>query len=87
MKMHIGKLIEEEVKRQGLTPNQFAGLISTSRTNVYHIFNRETIDMELLARISKALHRNFFVEMAAEMASFFSQPSFVATRTLTKSCG
>lgn len=79
MKMHIGKLIEEEVKRQGLTPNQFAGLISTSRTNVYHIFNRETIDMELLARISKALHRNFFVEMAAEMASLLGAAEPPAT--------
>ena len=85
MKMHIGKLIEEEVKRQGLTPNQFAGLISTSRTNVYHIFNRETIDMELLARISKALKRNFFVEMTAEMASLLgtaTQPATMANYKL-----
>ena len=67
--MHIGKLIEEEVKRQGLTPNQFAGLISTSRTNVYNYFKKqENIDLEMLARISKVLHRNFFAEMAAEMA-------------------
>lgn len=66
MKNHIGKLIEEEVKRQGLTAEQFAGLISTSRTNVYHIYGRKNIDVELLARISQALHRNFFTVMAAE---------------------
>lgn len=69
MRTKIGQLIKEEVTRQGLTADQFAGLINTSRTNVYHIFNRDNIDMELLVRISKALHRNFFVEMASEMAS------------------
>ena len=79
MKMHIGKLIEEEVKRQGLTADQFAGLISTSRTNVYHIFKRDNIDLEMLARISKALHRNFFVEMTAEMASLLGTATPPAT--------
>ena len=79
MKMHIGKLIEEEVKRQGLTPNQFAGLISTSRSNVYNYFKRDNIDLEMLARISKALHRNFFVEMTAEMASLLGTATPPAT--------
>ena len=68
MKTKIGQLIKEEVERQGLTANQFAKMISTSRTNVYHRFNRDNIDMELLIRISKALHRNFFTEMASETA-------------------
>lgn len=86
MKTHIGKLIEEEVKRQGLTADQFAGLISVSRTNVYHIFGRENIDMELLGRISKALNRNFFTEMASEMASTLgvsAPPATMANLKLT----
>ncbi len=68
MRTKIGQLIKEEVERQGLTADQFAGLISTSRTNVYHIFNRENIDMELLVRISSALHRNFFTELYKDMS-------------------
>ncbi len=68
MKNSIGQLIEEEVKRQGLTPDQFGGLINTSRTNVYHIFKRTNIDMELLMRISQVLHRNFFLELYKDMA-------------------
>ncbi|MBR5084647.1 MAG: helix-turn-helix transcriptional regulator [Prevotella sp.] len=86
MKTHIGKLIEEEVKRQGLSADQFAGMINTSRTNVYHIFGRENIDMELLARISKALSRNFFTEMASEMASMLgisAPPATMANLKLT----
>lgn len=68
MKTKIGQLIKEEVERQGLTADQFAKMISTSRTNVYNLFNRDNIDMELLIRVSKALHRNFFTEMASETA-------------------
>ena len=65
--MHIGQLINEEVRRQGLTVEQFAELISMSRTNVYHIFNRESIDLDILIRISKTLHRNFVQEIATEI--------------------
>lgn len=68
MKTKIGQLIKEEVERQGLTADQFAKMISTSRTNVYDLFHRDNIDMELLVRISNALHRNFFAEMYKEMA-------------------
>ncbi len=64
MDIPIGQIIREEVDRQGMTIDEFAKRISTSRTNAYDIFNRLSIDMELLERISKVLHRNFFAEMA-----------------------
>lgn len=67
MKTKIGQLIKEEVERQGLTPKQFAGLISTSRQNLYSIYRRDYIEMEMLIRISKVLHRNFFTELYKEM--------------------
>ena len=79
MRTKIGQLIKEEVERQGLTADQFAGLISTSRTNVYHIFNRENIDMELLVRISNALHRNFFTELYKDMAEMLGAAEPPAT--------
>lgn len=67
MEKPIGQIIREEVERQGLTIDEFAKRISTSRTNAYSIFNRLSIDMELLARISMVLHRNFFADMAQHM--------------------
>lgn len=67
MDIPIGQIIREEVDRQGMTIDEFAKRISTSRTNAYDIFNRLSIDMELLERISKVLHRNFFAEMAQQM--------------------
>lgn len=67
MEKPIGQIIREEVERQGLTIDEFAKRICTSRTNAYGIFNRLSIDMDLLARISRVLHRNFFAEMAQQM--------------------
>lgn len=65
----LGHIIREEVKRQNLTIEEFAKRINTTRTNAYHIFDRESLDVELLARISQALHRNFFKEIAQETAT------------------
>ena len=67
MEKPIGQIIREEVARQGLTIDEFAKRICTSRTNAYGIFSRLSIDMELLKRISKVLHRNFFADMAQQM--------------------
>lgn len=67
MEKPIGQIIREEVDRQGLTIDEFAKRISTSRSNAYGIFSRLSIDMELLKRISKVLHRNFFADMAQQM--------------------
>ena len=35
---------------------------NTDRTNVYKILNKETIDLQLLIRISKLLHHDFLLE-------------------------
>ena len=59
-KTFIGKLIEDEVRRQQLTITEFSEKICCSRKNVYDIFKREGIDTRLLERISFILHRNFF---------------------------
>jgi len=61
---HIGHLIEQEVKRQGISATRFAEMINCARANVYNIFHRTNIDVGLLAIISKVLHRNFVMECA-----------------------
>jgi len=59
--MHIGKIIEEEFYRQGRSISWFAEKLCCDRTNVYKIFKRESIDTELLIRISLVLKHNFFI--------------------------
>lgn len=56
----IGRLIESELHRQERTTVWFARKLGCNRTNAYKIFRRESIDTELLFRISQILQYNFF---------------------------
>lgn len=58
--IHIGQLIKAELERQERSVTWFAKKLYCERTNVYSIFKRESIDTDLLLRISIVLHRNFF---------------------------
>ncbi|MBR6250587.1 MAG: hypothetical protein IKR17_05255 [Bacteroidales bacterium] len=59
-KIHIGHAIRDELKQQRRSASWLATELNCDRTNVYDIFNRTTIDTELLARISEILHFDFF---------------------------
>jgi transcriptional regulator with XRE-family HTH domain len=58
--IHIGKKIKEVVIQSRLKKTEFADLINISRTVVYDIFKRETIDTALLQKISNVLKHDFF---------------------------
>lgn len=60
----IGRLVKEELERQERSVTWFAKKLSCHRTNVYDIFARNNIDMILLMRISRILHRNFLKEFS-----------------------
>lgn len=63
----IGDLINEEVRRQGMAVTKFAKEINCQRNNVYDIFNRSNMDIDLLKRISKVLGVNFFQIIADDL--------------------
>lgn len=58
--MHIGHEIETELHRQERTVAWFARKLCCNRRNIYKIFGRESIDTELLRRISVVLNHDFF---------------------------
>jgi len=60
MAVHIGKKIKEEVYKQGLSITGFARKINRSRNVVYDIFERESVDTDLLNKIGKVLSCDFF---------------------------
>ena len=62
IKVHIGSLIENELKRQKRPAAWLAKEICCDRTNVYKILRKSSIDTELLCRISVALGHDFFAE-------------------------
>jgi len=60
MEIHIGKAIEQVVNDLGMNDAEFSRRIGTSRQNVPHIFQRKSMDTDLLYRISRALKHDFF---------------------------
>lgn len=63
----IGSLINDEVRRQQIPITKFAEMIKCERNNVYNIFKRNTIDIQLLQRISIVLKHNFFEDLAKDI--------------------
>ncbi len=58
--VHIGKKIKEVLKQSGMKRTDFASAINKSRTNIYDVFKRDTLDTGLLRQISRVLDHNFF---------------------------
>lgn len=67
--MHIGKKIQEILRHHPKehTVTWFARQLNCHRVNVYDIFNRQTIDTELLKRISVILDHDFFHDISADI--------------------
>ncbi len=57
---HLGLIIKEVYQKSPLTVGQFAKAVGCNRTNIYSIFERESLDTALLVRISRVLQHNFF---------------------------
>ena len=66
LNLHIGRLIKTVFERSGMTVSEFARRLNCERTNIYTIFKRRTIDVELLINISKILRYNFFEDILKE---------------------
>jgi hypothetical protein len=73
----IGRLIEKELRNQERTVTWLARQINCERSNVYKIFERDSIDTEQLMRISNALGKNFFAIYNTEFKNLPSPHSCV----------
>lgn len=67
--LHIGQMIKNNFDQQpkSHTINWFAEQLHCQRGNIYNIFNRKTIDTELLIRISIILNHDFFKDISEYM--------------------
>lgn len=61
----IGILIKEELENQERSISWFARKLSCDRSNIYRLFQKESIDTALLIRISILLRRDFFSELSS----------------------
>lgn len=56
----IGQLIKEELNAQERSVAWFARKLCLDRSNVYRLFQKNSIDTQLLTRISLVLKKDFF---------------------------
>ncbi|MDR1974943.1 MAG: XRE family transcriptional regulator [Bacteroidales bacterium] len=64
--IHIGKKIKEVLKSQGRTATWFSQELPCDRSNLYHIFNNDSINTRQLLRISDILNYDFFLWISEE---------------------
>lgn len=72
-KIHLGKIIQEKVNKSGLTITEFAEKINLSRPAVYQMFNKQSVDSDLLVRISLILKENICEFICREAESALTQ--------------
>ncbi len=58
--LHIGTEIRKRAKKKGMRTETMAKLLNVSTPNVYKIFERKSMDTDLLARVCEVLDFNFF---------------------------
>lgn len=58
--IHIGKLIKQKMEERHLTVVWLASRLSCSRTNCYKIFEKYSVDTEVLMKLSTILEFDFF---------------------------
>ena len=63
-KKDIGKLIKNKLDEGGRKIVWLAKKIHCKERNIYNIFDRESIDIELLFKVSLALKTNFFIYLS-----------------------
>jgi transcriptional regulator with XRE-family HTH domain len=58
--MHLGSKIKEVYEAGTINLTDFAKRIGTVRQNVYRIFERDSVDVDMLQKISDVLDHDFF---------------------------
>ena len=61
--IHIGRIVKTVFDDSGISIAEFARRIHRDRSTVYSLFDRASIDTDMLAKISLALNHNFFTEI------------------------
>ena len=58
--MHIGTILREKLKTDGKSVVWLARELGCHRTNIYNLFDKNSLDTQLLQRISIIMNYNFF---------------------------
>ncbi len=64
---NIGSLIKEEFERQGHSIGWLSRRLACDRSNVYRLFQRDSIDILTLKRLCRILDHDFFNDLSLEL--------------------
>lgn len=78
--IHIGSIIRCKLEESSLSIAEFADRINRTRPTVYDIFNRKSIDTDLLVKISEVLDYNFLQEVYLEKEQENKMPAVSSPR-------
>ena len=62
--VHLGTMVKRELKDQGRSVVWLARTINMERSSIYKIFERNSIDVGLLIRISLVMNHDFFLDVS-----------------------
>ena len=65
--MHIGNRIKEVLESQGRSATWLASKIPCERSNMYDVFKRKDVSVELLYKVSTILGHDFFLELSEDL--------------------
>ena len=64
--VHVGKMIQDELTRQGRSVMWLSKQIYCEKSNIYKMFKRKSIDVQQLMHISEAMQHNFLKDCFEE---------------------
>lgn len=67
MTPHLGSLIKHDLMSQERTVAWFARKLCMDRSNVYRLFQKNSIDTMLLSRISSVLGKDYFIILSRNL--------------------
>ena len=69
--IHLGNMIKRELKAQGRSVSWLARTIHMERSSIYKIFERNSLDVGLLIRISIVMDHDFFLDVSKKMRDHY----------------
>ena len=71
--IHLGNMIKKELKAQGRSVSWLARTIHMERSSIYKIFERDSIDLGLLVRISIVMNHDFFQDISTKIRENYDE--------------
>ena len=71
--IHLGNMVKRELKAQGRTVVWLARTINMERSSIYKMFERNTLDVSLLIRISLVMDHDFFQDISDKIRNNYDE--------------